>query len=172
MQFIRAIPASRAKKPPPTNALPALVVHCVELLAPLGQVRTKRMFGGWGLYVDELFIAIIAFERLYLKTDASTAPRFAAAGSEIFTMEMQGHTASMGYWTAPAEAMDAPHAMEPWARLAMQSALTARAAKAPAVTRKKPAAAPAAAKTAKKTAAKTAMKIATKKPAAKRRPAG
>ena len=30
------------------------------------------MFGGHGFYVDELFIALIAFGRLYLKADAST----------------------------------------------------------------------------------------------------
>ena len=30
--------------------------HCLELLAPLGRVRSRRMFGGHGLYVDDLFI--------------------------------------------------------------------------------------------------------------------
>ena len=29
--------------------------HCRELLAPFGAVRVKRMFGGHGFYVDELF---------------------------------------------------------------------------------------------------------------------
>ena len=37
--------------------------HCVELLAPLGHVRWRRMFGGIGIYVDDLFIAIIASDR-------------------------------------------------------------------------------------------------------------
>jgi DNA transformation protein len=38
---------------------------------------------------------------------------------------------TMSYWTVPAEALDAPPLMEPWARLALQAALTARAAKPP-----------------------------------------
>ena len=58
----------------------ALVDHCLELLAPLGAVRARRMFGGHGLYIDDLFVAIIAFDRLYLKADEATRERFAGAG--------------------------------------------------------------------------------------------
>ena len=32
---------------------------CRELLSPAGAVRAKRMFGGHGLYVDDLFVAIV-----------------------------------------------------------------------------------------------------------------
>lgn len=34
---------------------PPFVDHCLELPAPLGPVRARRMFGMWGLYVDGLF---------------------------------------------------------------------------------------------------------------------
>ena len=60
--------------------LPELVVHACELFAPLGSIRTRAMFGGWGFYCDDLFFAIIADETLYLKADAETAARFEAAG--------------------------------------------------------------------------------------------
>jgi DNA transformation protein len=105
----------------------ALVEHCMELLAPLGSVRARRMFGGYGLYVDEVFIAIVAFERLYLKADAVSRERFAAAGCEPFTYDAHGKSVMLGYWAAPADAMDSPALMEPWARMALQAALTARA---------------------------------------------
>ena len=36
------------------------VEHVAELLSPLGTVRVKAMFGGHGIYVDEVFMAIIA----------------------------------------------------------------------------------------------------------------
>ena len=109
---------------------PPFVSHCVELLSPLGAVRVRRMFGGWGLYVDELFIAIIAFERLYLKADAASRVAFERAGCEPFVYDAKGQAVSLGYWTAPADALDAPALMEPWARRAMQAALSARAASA------------------------------------------
>jgi DNA transformation protein len=104
--------------------------HCVELLAPLGRVRWRRMFGGVGIYVDDLFIAIIAAERLYLKADPQARPRFEAAGCEPFVYSARTGTVSLGYWSAPPEAMESPALMEPWGHLAMQAALAARNAKA------------------------------------------
>lgn len=107
-----------------------LLEHCLELLASVGTPRARRMFGGQGLYVDELFIALIAFDRLYLKADAESAPRFEAAGCEPFAYTAKDHgRVSMGYWSAPEEAMDSPAAMRPWAKLAIDAALRARQAK-------------------------------------------
>lgn len=113
-----------------------LVDHALELLAPLGAVRAKRMFGGHGLYVDELFVAIIAFDRLYLKVDDETRPRFEAAGCQPFVYEGKGSPVTMSYWTVPAEAMESPALMQPWARLAVAAALRARARKPSAAPRK------------------------------------
>jgi DNA transformation protein and related proteins len=110
-----------------------LVAWCCELLAPLGGVRSHRMFGGHGLYVDEVFVAIIAFERLYLKVDEPTRLAFEAAGSVPFEFQTaQGKKVAMSYWSAPAEAMESPAQMLPWARQALASALRARASKPPA----------------------------------------
>jgi len=108
----------------------AFVDHCLELLAPLGAVRARRMFGGHGLYAGDLFVALIAFDRLYLKADGDTAPRFAAAGCEPFVYEGKGAPVQMGYWTVPDEAMESPDAMAVWARLAAQAATKAAVAKA------------------------------------------
>jgi DNA transformation protein len=117
-----------------------LLEHCLELLAAVGRPRSRRMFGGHGLYVDELFIALIAGDRLYLKADAETAARFEAAGSEAFCYEAKDKgRISLGYWSAPEEAMDSPEGMRPWAKLAIDAALRARQAK-PA--RRKPAVKP------------------------------
>ena len=65
-------------------APPPFAAHCLELLAPLGAVRARRMFGGHGLYVDALFIALIADDRLYLKADADSRPLFERAGCAPF----------------------------------------------------------------------------------------
>ena len=113
---------------PPGSKQPPFVDHCVELLAPLGAVRVKRMFGGWGLYVDGLFIALMAAERLYLKTSASSREALAAAGSAPFVYSSDGRSVSLGYGSAPDEALESPTLMAPWARLALQAAVAARAA--------------------------------------------
>jgi DNA transformation protein len=106
------------------------VAHCMELLGSVGAVRSRRMFGGHGFYVDDLFIALIADERLYLKADALTRPTFEAAGSTPFIYDAAGKAmTSKGYFSAPEEAMESPPLMQPWARLALAAALRARAAK-------------------------------------------
>ena len=101
--------------------------HCTELLAPLGSVRVKRMFGGHGLYVDELFIAIIMGEELYLKVDEQTRPQFEAAGGKPFRYATKegGHVA-LSYFQPPEEAMESPALMVSWERLAIDAALRAR----------------------------------------------
>lgn len=104
-----------------------LVAHAIELLAPAGAARSRRMFGGHGLYVDDLFIAIVAADRLYLKTDGETRAAFEAAGGECFSFESRGKRQATSYWTVPAEAMESPAEMLPWARRAMAAALRARA---------------------------------------------
>jgi DNA transformation protein and related proteins len=87
--------------------------------------------------VDEIFIAIVAFERLYLKVSDSTRPAFEAEGCEPFVYDGKNGAVSLGYWTAPADALDSPALMQPWARRALQAALAARAAKPPVPPRKR-----------------------------------
>jgi len=115
-------------------ASPEFVAHCTELLAPLGAVRVRRMFGGHGFYIDELFAALIAGERLYLKVDTQTRPLFEAAGCEPFIYDSSGKNVSLGYFSAPEEAMESPPLMLPWARHALSAAVRARAAKPRAAT--------------------------------------
>jgi DNA transformation protein len=139
--------------PAPT---PPFVAHCLELLEALGPMRSRRMFGGWGLYQGDVFIAIVAFERLFLKTDETTRPLFEAAGCEPFVYETKNGPVSLGYWTAPAEALDSAALMRPWARLALQAAVAARATPKTAVKPRAPARAPRAASPRARRAAKPA----------------
>ena len=113
-------------------AQPEFIAHCSELLGTVGTTRVRRMFGGHGFYVDDVFIAIAGRERLYLKVDALTRPQFEAAGGEPFVYSVATQAVALGYFSAPDEAMESAPLMQPWARLALAAALRARAAKPPA----------------------------------------
>ena len=102
--------------------------YCAELFAPLGEVRTRRMFGGYGVYVGDVFVAIIVQDVLYLKADEQTRPQFEAAGGRRFEYTRQGRQQGAGFWTVPPDAMDSPARMQPWARLAQAAAVRARVA--------------------------------------------
>lgn len=106
--------------------MPDYIQHCLELLAPLGPARARRMFGGFGLYADDVFVAIVQDEQLYLKVDDTTRAKFEAAGCQPFIYDAAGKSVSLGYWTAPDEAVESPALMAPWARLAFEAALRAR----------------------------------------------
>ncbi|MCK6404445.1 MAG: TfoX/Sxy family protein [Rhodocyclaceae bacterium] len=113
--------------PRPARTLPELVTHATELFAPLGHIRVKGMFGGWGFYCDDLFFAIVADDTLYLKADADSAEHFRAAAGTPFTYAMRdGSTQTMNYWTVPEEAMETPAGMRPWAQRALAAAVHAR----------------------------------------------
>jgi DNA transformation protein len=106
------------------------VLHCCELLAAAGPCRARRMFGGWGLSVDGMNLAIIAWDTLFLKTDALTEPDFLAQGCRPFVYEAKGKAMRLHYHTPPEEALDSPALMAPWAQRALAAALRAQAAKA------------------------------------------
>ncbi len=107
--------------------------YCCELLSTLGPCVARRMFGGWGISIDGLTVAILADlgqgEKLWLKAGAETSQQFEAAGCERFTYEVKGKLHSMGYYSTPDDAMESASVMAPWARLALQAALAARQAK-------------------------------------------
>jgi DNA transformation protein and related proteins len=116
--------------------------YCCELLRGVGSPTAKRMFGGWGIYVDGVTIAVIADltalgsgknEKLYLKADDSSKAQFEAAGGQRFIYDAKGKSMGMNYYTTPDEAMESPDAMLPWARLALRCALEAKAKAKPKV---------------------------------------
>lgn len=98
------------------------VDYLSELLAPLGRIRVKAMFGGHGIYCDERFFAIVIADTLYLKADDQTRDTFTKAGQKPFVFVMRGVEQSMSYYTAPAEALDDFDEMRPWAQMALAAA--------------------------------------------------
>jgi DNA transformation protein len=123
---------------------PGFLEFVQDLLSGIGPIRAKRMFGGVGLYAQDLFFAIGDEDALYLKVDDVTEPEFAAAGSHPFRVEWTppkptalkaaseaeaGYT--MRYWRLPDSALDDPEEAVRWANLALDAARRA-------ATRKKP----------------------------------
>jgi DNA transformation protein len=101
------------------------------LFEPFGPVAVKRMFGGAGIYADELCFAIESRGEVYIKVDARTQSLFEAAGSQPFAYERGGKPKSMAYWRLAAEAYDDPEALRRWAALGLDAARRAAAAKRP-----------------------------------------
>jgi DNA transformation protein len=93
-----------------------------ELLEPQGRVSVRRMFGGHGLYLDGVFIAIVDEGRPYFKADELNAADFREAGGKPFVFESRGKRIETSYWSVPESAFDSAEDMRPWAQRALAAA--------------------------------------------------
>jgi DNA transformation protein len=106
---------------------PEFVTFALDLLAPLGPVEARAMFGGHGLYARGVMFGLLDDDELFLKTDGECRARFVEAGCRRW---VYGRMQSTSYFRPPDDAHEDPEAMLPWARLALEAALRAAAAKA------------------------------------------
>lgn len=94
-----------------------------DLLGEFEPLRIKRMFGGAGVYSGEFFFAILADDTLYLRANEDNRADFEQRGLHPFSYETKtGRTVTMSYYPVPAEAMEDPEALAPWARGALAAA--------------------------------------------------
>ena len=97
-----------------------------DLLSWLPQLRVNRMFGGAGLYSEEIFFAIADDGGLYLKADAQSTAFYRDGGGEQFTYTSKGKLSRMNFWSVPAEVLEEPDHLRRWVNVAMDTALRAR----------------------------------------------
>ena len=95
-----------------------------EALAPIGEIRVNRMFGGAGVYADDLLFASLDDDQLYLKADGETQAIFEAAGLTQFTFSKKdGTVEKMRYFAAPEDVFEDEDVMRQWTGLALDAAL-------------------------------------------------
>ena len=56
----------------------------LEQLAALDSLRSKRIFGGYGLYCGEQFFGVVYDGRLYFKTHPETLPEYEEYRAAVF----------------------------------------------------------------------------------------
>lgn len=111
----------------------------VDELSRLGLVAVRRMFGGGGVFIDGLMMALIADDHLYFKVDDVLRPRFEAAGLEPFTYQKKtGRPVVMNFYRAPDSVFDDPDDLRDWASAALAAARRARKTSPPPVKDRSP----------------------------------
>lgn len=102
------------------------VENLEEVFAPFGRVSVKPMFGGYGVFHDNLMFGLVADDVLYLKADGSSSGTFKRRGLSQFEYEKGGKKTKMSYYMAPEEVFDDPGQAKEWAVRAFEAALRAR----------------------------------------------
>lgn len=95
------------------------LAYIQDLLAVIGQVQAKRMFGGAGLYYQGVFFGLVADDVLYFKVDESNKANYEAAGSGPFR---PFGTYAMSYYEVPADVLEDADDLARWARKAVEVA--------------------------------------------------
>lgn len=88
-------------------------------------IRARNMFGGVGVYADDLFFALIDNDMLYLKVDDSNRADFERAGMGPFRPFGAGGEV-MQYYELPADALEEPERLGFWVEKAVNVAKRAR----------------------------------------------
>lgn len=101
-----------------------------DVFQALGPVRIRRMFGGQGIYRDDVMFALEAGGELYLKTDEETLPIFKELDSRPFSYQSRdGRTTIMSYWLMPEGALEDEAEARRLGILALEAARRAKTAK-------------------------------------------
>ena len=99
--------------------------YVLEQLAGLGTVSARPMFGGVGLYCDELFFALIADDTLYLRVDDHNRADYTARGLRPFRPYADRPQLSTTYYEVPADVLEDVAELALWARRSVAVAKSA-----------------------------------------------
>ena len=104
------------------------LAYVLEQLAGLAGVSSRRMFGGVGLYCEELFFGLIDNDTLYLRVNDDNRADYTARGMSQFRPYADRPELSMSYYEAPADVLEDPAQLVSWARRSVAVAMAAAAA--------------------------------------------
>ena len=102
------------------------VEFLLEGMQGLGKIRARAMFGGYGIYLNDLMFGLVADDVLYLKTDDQINMFFDDNDLPHFMYEKNGKATQMSYRQTPESALDDPEEMNEWVIRSYEAALRAK----------------------------------------------
>lgn len=89
--------------------------YVVDRLSPLGTVTYRFMFGGYGIYLDGLMIAIGADDTLLLRADEENRGDYEARGIEPFQPYPDKPMSTMPFYQVPDDVFEDQDELLRWA---------------------------------------------------------
>lgn len=107
------------------------VEYVLDALFSLGQIRARKMFGGYGIYKDNVCFALILYDVLYFKVQDADKSLYEAHGSVPFSYEKNGKRIAMSYWQVPADILEDSDQLAEWVEKALFAAKCAKKVRRP-----------------------------------------
>jgi len=105
---------------------PEFTAHVLDQLARSGEITSRKMFGGVGIYIDGVFCALITTSnRFYLRVGPSNIEDYQRAGMTQFSGRKG--SAGMPYYEVPEHILESRETLSDWASKARAAAIAARA---------------------------------------------
>ena len=103
---------------------PEYAAYILEQISASGEITHRKMFGGVGIYVDQVFCAIIgSSNRFYLRVGPDNIDDFQNEGMEKFS---GGKGAGMPYYEVPEFVQEDPAILAEWTKRARDAAISAK----------------------------------------------
>ncbi len=88
-------------------------------LSPLGEISTRKMFGGYGVFESGTMFALVDSQGdIFFKADSTNLERFEEAGSTKH--------GRMPYYRVPDTVLDDEHALHEWAQSSIEVSRSAK----------------------------------------------
>jgi len=98
----------------------------LDLLAPLGPVSARRMFGATGLFHGGTMFGLIVQDELFFKVGDANRADYETAGAAPFSYATRHGTHTIAaYWSCPPELLDDPDELRRWGRKALSASRAA-----------------------------------------------
>ena len=93
-----------------------------EVFAGINGISSRPMFGGFGIYRDGVFFALIGEGELYFKVDDSNQADYEKRGSKPFIYTgHKGKDVTMSYWLLPEEIMEDRDKLVKWVEKSIEA---------------------------------------------------
>ncbi len=97
------------------------LAYVLEQLEYMGAITARKMFGGAGIYKDNIFFALIADDVLYFKANDTNRAEYETRGMEPFR-PYGDDSFVMSYYEVPEEILEDRDELHKWAGKAIQVA--------------------------------------------------
>ncbi len=87
-----------------TNEFADYIIY--DVLGHIERITAKKMFSGYGIFLDKKITAIIAEGELYFKADLKLKEKYKSLGHYPFTYDRKGKTIEMSYMSVSVEELE------------------------------------------------------------------
>mgnify|MGYP000430046043 FL=1 len=73
----------------------------MKLFESLGKIKSRSMFGGFGLFADETMFALVVNDQLHIRADTNSADQFKQQGFQPYVYKKRGFPVVTKYFALP-----------------------------------------------------------------------